>query len=345
MESAHAHRKDEHLALAEAEYRQHPPVSSLNDVRIIPNALPEIKVTDVDLTIPSQEFPFTTPFYIEAMTGGSERTGRINQQLATVAKEAGIAMAVGSQSIAMKLPEARASFEIVRQTNPDGFIIGNLGAGHDANDAQMAVEMLEANALEIHLNVAQETVMPEGDREFIWADKLADIIAKVNVPVIVKEVGFGVSQQTIEQLVELGAQYINIGGRSGTNFAIIEDRRQHDRTNKYDFLYDWGLTTAESLLEAQHVAVNPTIFATGGIQSPLDVLKAQVLGAQAVGVAGRFLHTLLNSDTQGLLTEVQTWQTQLAELYAMVGAHNYQELQDVAYVLSPSLLSYEQQRN
>lgn len=344
MESAHAHRKDEHLALAEAEYRRQQPISSLEQVRLIHQSLPEIKISDVSTTIRDAKFNFATPFYIEAMTGGSTRTGRINEQLAEAAKETGVAMAVGSQSVALKDPQAIKTFTIARKVNPDGFIMANIGAGHTAQSAQQVVEMIGANALEVHVNVAQEVVMPEGDQNFLWLDNIIDIIQTVSVPVIIKEVGFGMDAATIKKLYDCGAKYVNLGGRSGTNFAVIENRRYREKDFNYDFLYDWGQTTAESLLEAQSLKQKPTIFATGGIQNPLDILKAQILGAKAVGIAGHFLHTTLQDGTAGLVNEITHWQQQLTELYALVGARSADDLVNVPYVLSTELQNYKNQR-
>ncbi|MBM7617464.1 isopentenyl-diphosphate delta-isomerase [Weissella uvarum] len=344
MESVHGQRKNEHLALAELNYKKNPPVSSLDAVRIIHRPLPETSQADVNLKVDNADFPWDYPFYIEAMTGGSAKTSEINTSLAAAAKATGVAMAVGSQSIAMKEPAQVAGFEAVRAANPNGFMMANIGAGHTVEHAQRAIEMLQANALEIHINAAQETVMPEGDTTFYWKDNIAKIKAAVDVPVIVKEVGFGMDAQSIAELADLGIEYVNIGGRSGTNFAEIEDRRNRENPYQYDFLYDWGQTTAESLLEAQLAPHHPTIMATGGIQSPLDILKAQVLGAETVGVAGHFLHTLLKDGEAGLIAEITLWQRQLRELYALVGAKNGSDLVHVPYVLSADLQNYLTQR-
>ncbi|QIL50844.1 type 2 isopentenyl-diphosphate Delta-isomerase [Weissella coleopterorum] len=345
MESEHAHRKDEHLALAEAEFKKNPPISSLNQVRLIHRSLPETNVQHVDLRIQDTALNWDYPFYIEAMTGGSYKTGEINEQLATVAKTTGLAMAVGSQSIALKDFDAIPSFEIARKANPDGFLIANIGAGHTAYEAQRVINMIGANALEVHVNVAQEIVMAEGDRDFHWLESIGEIITTSSVPVIIKEVGFGMDQQTILQLEQLGAKYINVGGRSGTNFAVIEDRRNRTDTpkNSHHYLYDWGQTTAESLLEAQSSSAH--IMATGGISSPLDVVKAQVLGAKAVGVAGYFLHDLLSFGPEHLIETIQLWQAHLPKLYALVGASQQSDLTAVPYVLNSELSNYAQQRN
>ncbi|NKZ24205.1 type 2 isopentenyl-diphosphate Delta-isomerase [Weissella fabalis] len=342
MESAHAHRKDEHLAITEANIRKGGLNTNFNDLRIIHHGLPEINVADTDISVALPDFKLPVPFYIEAMTGGSLRTGQINAQLAKVAKETQLAMAVGSQSITLKDKSSYESFEVVRKLNPDGFILANLGAGKSAQDAQFAVDLINANALEIHINAAQEIVMPEGDRDFMWLDNIASIVNSVNVPIIVKEVGFGISQTTLNKLAAIGVKYVNVGGRGGTNFAAIENQRNH-KTN-YDFMLDWGQTTLESLIEGQLSPTDITLFATGGINNPLDILKSQILGAKMTGVAGHFLHTLLSKKEHGLIDEILTWQTQLHELYALVGARNQTELTQIEYILSPQLANYQQQR-
>lgn len=342
MESAHAHRKDEHLAITEANIRKAGTPANFTDLRIIHHGLPELAVADTDISVQLADFNLPVPFYIEAMTGGSLRTGQINAQLANVAKETNLAMAVGSQSITLKDPTSYASFEVVRKVNPDGFILANLGAGMNADDAKFAIDLIQANALEIHINAAQEIVMPEGDREFYWLDNLAKIVATVDVPVIVKEVGFGISQTTLKKLAAIGVKYVNVGGRGGTNFAAIENQRNH--AINYDFMLDWGQTTLESLIEGQLSSTDITLFATGGINNPLDILKSQIMGAKMTGIAGHFLHTLLTEKEVGLTNEILTWQTQLHELYALVGAKNQTALTKIEYILSPELANYRHQR-
>lgn len=344
MDSQHMHRKDEHLALAEAIYRQQAPVSSLNGVRLIHRPFPEASVEAVDLSWHDAHFTWNFPFYIEAMTGGTPRTNEINAQLAEAAAKTGIAMAVGSESIAVKDPSRRTGFESLRDINPNGFMMANIGAGNKLDAAQAAVEMLQADALEYHVNVAQELIMPEGDRSFYWLDDLAHIQANLDVPVIVKEVGFGFDQATLNQLADMGIQYVSLGGRGGTNFAKIEDRRNRTIPNEHAYLADWGQTTAETLLEARFTSDTLTTFATGGIQTPLDVLKAQVLGARTVGVAGHFLHILMNNDVETLINEINQWKAHLAKLYTLVGAHNYHDLANVPFILDTDLKNYADQR-
>lgn len=343
MESAHAHRKDEHLSIAESQYRQRPTIDNFKDMRLIHHGLPELAFSDVSLKTDVLATTWQNPFYIEAMTGGSNKTTIINQQLAEIAQATNIAMAVGSESITLKDDAAKASFEIVRKTNPHGFIMANIGASHSFSNAQRVVDLIEADALEIHINVAQEIAMPEGDREFYWLANIEQIVNNINVPVIIKEVGFGISKKTLHQLKNIGVQSVNVGGRGGTNFVAIENRRNH--AMDYTFLNDWGQTTLEALIEAQIANCSDLeILATGGIESPLDVLKAQIMGARAVGVAGHFLHTLLATKQAGLHQEILDWQYQLKQLYTLVGAKDYQALHTTDYVLSTDLLNYKQQR-
>lgn len=187
--------------------------------------------------------------------------------------------------------------------------------------------------------------MPEGDRSFYWLDDLANIKANLDVPVIVKEVGFGFDQKTLNHLADMGIQYVSLGGRGGTNFAKIEDRRNRINPNEHDYLADWGQTTAETLLEARSTPSSLTTFATGGMQTPLDVLKSQVLGARTVGVAGHFLHILMNNDVETLVNEINQWKNHLAKLYTLVGAQQYSDLANVPFILSPELKNYADQRD
>jgi isopentenyl-diphosphate delta-isomerase len=344
-ESQQAHRKDEHLSLGVKLWRDNDRVqvgSPFDAVRWLPNALPEIALDEVDVSTTLFNHQFEWPFYIEAMTGGSQRTHVINQQLAEIAAQTNLAMAVGSQSIALKEPEAIASFRQVRQHHPNGFLLANLGADHTIENVQRAIDMLEANAIELHINVGQELVMAEGDRHFYWLDNIANIAAKSPVPVIIKEVGFGMSQHTFQQLQLTGIAAINVGGANGTNFAMIERRRNRQQTSVN--LDDFGLSTVESLLEAQFADNRLPLIATGGLQRAHDVVTSQMIGAQLTSSAGAFLHTLVISGQDALLQQIVQWQTDLPKLYALLGARSYEDLLQAPRVYSSELHNFIQQR-
>lgn len=339
--SAHAHRKDEHVFLAEKFY--HSDRNDFDQVRFVHQSLPEIALAEVDLTSQLAGQTIAAPFYINAMTGGSPRTQVLNQQLATIAAELNIPLATGSQSVALKEPELAASFTIVRQTNPTGVILGNLGADATLAQAEQAIEMLQANALQLHLNTPQEIVMPEGEQRFYWLDNLATLVAKTTVPVIVKEVGFGMSQATLAQLAASGVQYVDLGGRGGTNFVEIENARRPQR--ELDYLAGWGQSTVESLLESRAYQQQLTIYASGGVRQPLDIIKALALGAQAVGVAGTILHHLQKDGMAATTNLLRGWIEQLRAICALLGCRTISELpQKAELIFSPELLSYMQQR-
>jgi len=339
--SRHAHRKDEHLSLAEKFYTPTAD-SQFDQLRFIHQGLPEMAVSDVDFTTQLGPLTLPVPLMIEAMTGGSPRTGKVNAALGRIAAATGMPVASGSQSIALKDDEAIATFTPLRENNPDGVVFANIGAGHTVAQAQTVVDMLAANALELHINTAQELVMPEGDRSFHWLDGIGETVAALDVPVIVKEVGFGMARETLEQLADVGVTYVDLGGRGGTNFAQIENFRRPDKELTY--LAGWGQSTVESLLEARSIS-QQQVIATGGVRHPLDAAKALALGASVVGSAGQVLHSLLRTDEDATVTMLQGWQTGLKRIMTLLGTRNLAELRQQRLLLSPELLSYCEQRH
>nr|WP_305069117.1 type 2 isopentenyl-diphosphate Delta-isomerase [Limosilactobacillus kribbianus] len=345
MESQQAHRKDEHLSLALATYQQAHGQDYFDQVRLIHDALPETSLAEVDPQVQlGQALTLDWPFYLEAMTGGSKRAATINASLARQAAKHHLAMATGSLSIALREPATRDSFTVVREVNPDGKVFANLSAGADLEAAQAAVDLLQADALELHLNAAQELIMPEGDRAFHWLNNIQHLVQGLSVPVIVKEVGFGMSKRTISRLIKAGVTNINVSGRGGTNFAIIENRRNH-QLDLAD-LEDWGQTTPEALLEARAVQPAVNLIASGGIVSPLGLVKAGALGAQAVGVAGYFLQILVRQGEDALDGELSRWQEELKRLLTLLGCQRFADLpRQVDFVLTGDLYTYAQQRH
>ncbi|MDT6980754.1 type 2 isopentenyl-diphosphate Delta-isomerase [Levilactobacillus zymae] len=339
--SRHAHRKDEHLSLAEKFYTPQA-TSQFDQLRFVHQSLPEMAVADTDLTTRLGPLTLPVPLLIEAMTGGSPRTGAVNAQLGRIAARTGLAVASGSQSIALQDDSAIATFTPLRENNPDGLVFANLGAGHTVAQAKRVVDLLAADALELHVNTAQELVMPEGDRSFHWLDSIGETVAALDVPVIVKEVGFGMAHETLAQLVSVGVRYVDLGGRGGTNFATIENFRRPAK--EFDYLTGWGQTTVESLLEAQRVP-DLTTIATGGIRQPLDIAKAFALGATVVGSAGQILHSLLKTDEATTVQLLLDWQTGLRTIMTLLGVKTIRELQRQPLLFSPELESYRQQRH
>ncbi|GGE29933.1 isopentenyl-diphosphate delta-isomerase [Pullulanibacillus camelliae] len=316
-------RKDEHVRLALAASRS---VSShFDDIVFVHRSLPHLAVKDVCLQVNLFGRALACPLYINAMTGGSQKTGSINEALATIASATGMAMAVGSQHAGLRKEELASTYRVVRKANPKGVIFANVGADVSADTALKVIDMIEADALQIHVNVPQELVMPEGERDFSeWLQHIEDMVKRMNVPVIVKEVGFGMSKETLHTLMSLGVQYVDISGRGGTNFIGIENRRRAQK--EYSYISTWGQTTAIALLEAQAYRTRLTYFASGGVRHPLDMTKCLALGAKAVGIASPVLRVLQEQGVEQAVEVMLQWQEQLKVLWTMLGAKNSEEL-------------------
>ena len=174
--------------------------------------------------------------------------------------------------------------------------------------------------------------MPEGDRDFSnWLSNIEKIVKAVEVPVIVKEVGFGMSRKTIKELKDIGVKTIDISGSGGTNFAKIENYRRSKY--KYDYLENFGQSTVISLLEAQEFIKNTDIIASGGIRHPLDIVKALALGAKAVGVAGVFLNMVLNDGVEKTIENINNWKIEIASIMTILGKSKVSELVNTDMVL------------
>ncbi|EHJ07039.1 type 2 isopentenyl-diphosphate Delta-isomerase [Staphylococcus simiae] len=334
-------RKNEHVEIAMSQ--SDAPQSDFDKVRFVHHSVPSINVADVDLTSTTTNLTMDYPVYINAMTGGSEWTKNINEKLAVVARETGLAMAVGSTHAALRNPRMAETFTIARQTNPNGIIFSNVGADVPVNKALEAVELLEAQALQIHVNSPQELVMPEGNREFsTWLDNIAEIVARVTVPVIVKEVGFGMSKELVNDLHQIGVNYVDVSGKGGTNFVDIENARRAQQDMSY--LSSWGQSTVESLLETTAYQKSVNIFASGGLRTPLDAVKSLALGAKAVGMSRPFLNQVENNGIAHTVEYVEAFIEHIKAIMTMLNAQNIDELTHKPMVFSPELISWIEQR-
>ena len=328
--SKQINRKNEHVSLSENFYKDGD--SSFKDVHFVHHSFPQMDVADVDLTTDLGDLHFSLPFFINAMTGGSDWTGKLNQKLAIVAHETGLAMATGSISAGLKNPEVEESYKIVRKENPEGLVFANLGAGHGVENAKKAIDLVEADALQIHVNAPQELVMPEGDREFSnWLENIQEIVETIDVPLIVKEVGFGMSRETVTQLQEIGVKYIDISGQGGTNFAQIENFRR--REMKLDGLESWGQSTAVSLLEAMEVRENSYIISSGGVRTAQDIVKSLALGASLVGISSQFMHMVLK-DVDLAIEQVAQWKLELERSITLLHAPHVSALQNTDVIIT-----------
>ena len=324
-------RKAEHIDLA-IQYNEQTKSEPWSDVRLVHHSLPELAYEQVDLSTLIANRNWPVPLYINAMTGGIQEAAHINRSLAEVAKKHQLAIAVGSQSAALSDPKVSDTYRIVREIMEDGVVLANVGANVAVDDALRAVDMLKADYLQLHLNFPQEIVMPEGDRDFRGvAQNIQRVVDASPVPVIVKEVGFGMSMEVYQSLADAGVRVVDVSGRGGTNFAWVESRRRKDKTSLFD---DWGQTTAISLLEGQAFLERMQFLGSGGIRTALDMAKAISLGASAIGVAGPVLRLLYRGGKEAVETQVMTWLNELRSVMLALGATSIRELQSVPVVVT-----------
>ncbi|MDN3016690.1 type 2 isopentenyl-diphosphate Delta-isomerase [Paenibacillus sp. BSR1-1] len=317
--------------------------SAFENIKFIHQSLPNINVLDVRLDHSIGELYLSSPIFINAMTGGGgEKTYRINKELAMVAKHSGLAMAVGSQMAALKDKTQKYTYEIVRKENPDGVLIANLGSEATPDEAKSAIDMIEANAIQIHLNVIQELTMPEGDRDFTGALKRIEAIVKnVEVPVIVKEVGFGMSMETVRTLNSVGVTVVDCGGFGGTNFADIENRR---REKSLSFFADWGIPTPISIIEASSVSNDISIIGSGGFNNGIDMVKGLAIGADAIGIAGYFLRILVDQGVDSLMGEIETLHKEMIMIMTALGARTIADLKRIPLIITGETCHWLNQR-
>jgi isopentenyl-diphosphate Delta-isomerase len=318
-------------------------LTGFDDIKFVHQSLPNTNLALIKLQTKIGGLSLSSPIFINAMTGGGgEKTYRINRELAIAARETGSVIAVGSQMAALKEPAERRTYQVIREMHPDGIVLANLGSEATVDQALAAVDMIEASGIQIHLNVIQELTMPEGDRNFQGAlQRIMEIEQRLGIPVIVKEVGFGISTETASKLASSGIRNIDIGGFGGTNFAAIENRR---RERMLPFFENWGIPTAASLIECKAAEPGISVIASGGIQNSAEIVKALSLGADATALAGYLLKVLLENGTESLIEEIQLIKTEISMIMAAVGASSIEELRDVPLVISGDTYHWLEQR-
>lgn len=261
-------------------------------------ALPEIDRADIDLRTTFLGKTLGAPLLVSCMTGGTEEAARINRNLALAAEACGVALGVGSQRKAIEDPSQADTFR-VREQAPTIPLLANLGAvqlnyGYGIDECRQAVEMIGADALALHLNVLQEAIQPEGQCDFSnLLPKIGGIARELEVPVIAKEIGCGISKETGEALAVQGVRILDTAGRGGTSWARIEAARAHDAPLG-ELFASWGLSTPESIRQLREIP-GVTVIGSGGLRTGLDAAKAIALGADLVGMAQPFLEAAMES--------------------------------------------------
>jgi len=295
-------RKKEHLELClDTDSVSSPSSTGLEAYRFVHNALPEIDIDEIDVSVTFLGKRLKAPILISSMTGGFDLARKVNRNLATAAQALGLAMGVGSQRVAIEEPSAAASFQ-VRDLAPDILLFGNLGAvqlnyGYGIDQCRRAVAMIGADGLILHLNVLQEAVQPEGNRNFKGlTGKIATVCAELDVPVVAKEVGNGISVDVAMRLQRAGVKAIDIAGKGGTSWSAVEAQRAARRGQPADTAFaDWGIPTEEALISTRKALPELPLIASGGIRTGVDMAKSIALGADLAALGQPLLAAALES--------------------------------------------------
>ncbi|MHA1863282.1 MAG: type 2 isopentenyl-diphosphate Delta-isomerase [Candidatus Thorarchaeota archaeon] len=302
-------RKIEHIEICLDEDVQCRRSTMFEDIEFVHNALPEIDKDQIDLTTNFFGFKASAPLVIAAMTGGHPQTHGINERLAMAAEELGLPIGVGSQRAAVEDPALVDTFRIVRERAPSVPVIANIGATH-VQAASEAISMIEADILAVHLNPLQEVIQPEGDCNSEGViESIAAIVDSVDIPVIVKETGAGISSEVARNLEEIGIDGVDVGGVGGTSWAAVEYFRalkEEDDVKAQLGLefWSWGIPTALSIIMVLD-STELDVIATGGIRSGLDVAKALSLGAISAGLAHPVLRPAVHGSSLDVVVELE----------------------------------------
>jgi isopentenyl-diphosphate delta-isomerase len=336
-------RKDEHLELCTQRDVEHRRSTLLDQVHLLHNSLPELAVSDVDLSVELLGRRLQAPFVITGMTGGTDNGREVNRALATAAQKFGLAMGVGSQRAMLVDPDAADTFR-VREVAPDILLLANLGAvqARDVGVDGVAglIESIRADAVCIHLNPAQELVQDEGDRDFRGClEVIAELAVELPVPVIVKETGCGLAPPTLSRLADAGIEWVDVSGAGGTTWTGIEGLRGSARQQSLGaVLREWGVPTAASVVYAERAGFR--IIASGGIRSGLDSARAIALGAQAAGLALPLLRAFAAGGTSAVLAATSELVESLRAIAVLAGTPTLDALRSAPRVLGPELRAW-----
>ena len=336
-------RKADHIRIClEEDVQSHQITNGLERYRFIHSCLPELNYNDIDISTTFLGKPLGAPLLISSMTGGTEQAAIINQRLAQVAQHYKIAMGVGSQRVAVEKPQVADTFA-VRKYAPDVLLFANLGAvqlnyKYGLDECLRVVDILEADALILHINPLQECIQPKGDTNFRGLlDKISELCNKLPVPVIAKEVGNGISAAIANKLIAAGVAAIDVAGAGGTSWAKVESERAENPLQRRlgRTFADWGLPTAECITTIRANAQDVPLIASGGLRHGLDIAAAIALGADIAGLAMPFLQAAATSETavaelaEVLIAEITTvlFCTGNANLYQLKHSDSLQRIE------------------
>jgi isopentenyl-diphosphate delta-isomerase len=347
-------RKQEHVELTigrDVTFRQK--TTGFERWEFLHNALPELDLSEIDPRTRFLGKELSLPLMITGMTGGYKDALRINQNLASVCAERGLAMGVGSQRQAIENSHYHRSYSVVREIAPDIPLVGNIGGAEvaklkDTSQLQRLSDLVRADAFAVHLNPVQEFLQPEGNPEFRGVLKGIEMLVRnLPIPVIVKEIGAGISAEVAKRLLEVGVTIIDVAGAGGTSWAGVEilrrttkkSEKSDDKTERaraMNSFWDWGIPTVDALrqvtgLKTQHPSLY--VIASGGIASGFDVAKSIAFGGDLAGAARPFLQALEAKGTKGLAASIAEWESELRGIMFLTGSKTIADLRNQRLVL------------
>ena len=336
-------RKQRHIKVSLEEKVESDTTTGFEEVSLVHRALPEIDLVDVDTSTTLFGRKLKAPLIISAITGGTDEAMKINAILAKVAGRQGIGISVGSQRIALQQPEVESTFSVVREKAPNTLVIGNIGSpqlnlGWGSKEAQKAIDMIDADALAIHMNPLQEAVQVGGDANYQGIlKKVKELTSNIKTPIVMKETGCGISYEDALKLEKLGVAGFELSGLGGTSWAAVEHhvaREIGEYQQEYlgKALWNWGIPTVCSLVEVRE-ASKGKIIASGGLRTGLEMTKAIALGADAAGIAKPFLQKAVESE-EALERHIESIITEFKVCMFLIGAKKLGEIKKVPVVIT-----------
>lgn len=348
-------RKAEHIQISLNQNVQARRITtSFEDIHFIHRALPELDKQKIDLSTTLFGHRFAAPLIVGAITGGTAEATKINATIAEAIEELGLGMGVGSQRAAIEDKKLAKTFTIARKKAPTAFLIANIGGvqlvhGYGLKEVEKAVEMIEADALAIHLNPLQETTQPEGQTNFKGVlEKIGKIAKELHKPIIVKETGAGIAAEEAKKLEAVGVSGIDVSGAGGTSWAAVEYYRAKKQRNSFqrrlgDVFWDWGIPTAISIAEVSQ-SVNIPVIASGGIRDGVEIAKALSLGADLTSLSQPVLQAAIKGakETKNVLSLLMD---ELKNTMFLVGAGSVRALQKIPLVITGKMAEWLRMRD
>ncbi|MCL4430439.1 MAG: type 2 isopentenyl-diphosphate Delta-isomerase [Chloroflexi bacterium] len=337
-------RKKDHIRICLGNKAQAKNVTAgFEDIQLVHRALPEINKSKINLSTTFLGKKFNAPIIVGAMTGGAEEATKINASIAEAVEKLGLGMGVGSQRAAIEDPNLEKTYRVAREKAPHAFLIANIGGvqlvhGYGIKEVKKTVEMIDADAVAVHLNALQEAVQPEGQTNFKGVlAKIGEIAGALDTPVIVKETGAGISAEDAKALEDAGVKAIDVGGVGGTSFAAVEYYRSSAKENivqnfSAEAFWDWGIPTAVSLIETVQTVKLPVI-ASGGIRSGTDIAKALALNASLASISQPILQTAVKS-AKATEDKLSCLIEELRNALFLVGAEKLSDLSKMPVVIT-----------